>query len=135
MKRSAASVDAYIRAFPPPTAAVLRALRAALRKAAPHATETISYLMPTLEWHGHLVHYAGYAKHVSVYGIASATGALGAKLKRFASGRGTLRFELGWPLPLALIAQAVRLKARSRGRPTGSRARTGRRTAARSARR
>ena len=43
------NVDDYIAAFAPEVQAVLQKLRQAVRKAAPDATEVISYRMPALK--------------------------------------------------------------------------------------
>ena len=43
-------------------------LRALLREAVAGATETMAYGIPTLDLHGkHVVHFAGYARHVGLY--------------------------------------------------------------------
>ena len=67
-RSSANSIDEYIAEFPGETRAVLEAMRALIRGAAPDATETISYAIPTFDLHGrHLVHFAGYEQHVGFY--------------------------------------------------------------------
>ena len=72
-KRStAASIDEYIAGFLPATQEVLQELRALIGAAAPGATETISYAIPTFDLGGrHLVHFAGYAKHIGFYPVPS----------------------------------------------------------------
>jgi len=54
------SVDAYIAGYPLEVRKVLRAVRAAIRKAAPGATEKIGYGIPTFVLHGNLVHFAAW---------------------------------------------------------------------------
>ena len=62
---TAGSIDEYIAGFPPETQRVLEELRALIKAAAPDATETISYAIPTFDMNGrHLVHFAGYEKHI-----------------------------------------------------------------------
>ena len=51
-------------AFPPEVQAVLRQVRAAVLKAAPDATEVISYQMPALRQHGILVFFAAFKHHI-----------------------------------------------------------------------
>jgi uncharacterized protein YdhG (YjbR/CyaY superfamily) len=59
-RSTAGSIDEYIAAFPPETRKVLEEMRALIRAAAPDATETISYAIPTFDLNGrHLVHFAG----------------------------------------------------------------------------
>jgi len=62
---------------------VLEKIRTLIRAAAPGATETISYAIPTFDLNGkHLVHFAGYARHIGFY----PTGA-GSRLSRKNSSR------------------------------------------------
>lgn len=104
------TVDDYIEAFPAPTQAALKKLRALVRKAAPTATESISYKMPTYTLNGTLLHFAGYANHIGVYGAASA--ALAKELEAYKAGRGTLRFALDAPLPVSLLTKIVKTRVK-----------------------
>ena len=52
------SIDAYIATFPQEIQAILEALRATIRTAAPDAEEKISYQMPTFAQKGNLVYFA-----------------------------------------------------------------------------
>jgi cell wall-associated NlpC family hydrolase len=68
---TATSIDEYIAAFPPQTREALRQVREAIRAAAPGAAETISYAVPTFDMDGrHLVHFAGYDRHLGFYPTA-----------------------------------------------------------------
>ena len=70
LRSTAADIDAYIAEFPPETQKVLQEIRELIRANAPGATETISYAMPTFDLNGrHLVHFAGYARHIGFYPI------------------------------------------------------------------
>lgn len=61
-------VDEYIAGFPDDVRLVLEEFRAAVHRAAPGVTETISYRMPTFLLDGRpLVHLAGWKKHVALY--------------------------------------------------------------------
>jgi uncharacterized protein YdhG (YjbR/CyaY superfamily) len=107
-RSTAASIDAYIAEFPPETKAVLEEVRALIREAAPEATETISYAIPTFDLNGkHLVHFAGYAKHVGFYPVPSAMTAFAEELAPYKSGKGSAQFPLGGPLPVDLIRRIV----------------------------
>lgn len=65
-------IDAYIAAFPADIQAVLQAMRATIRQAAPDAMEKISYRIPTFVQHGNLVHFAAFTNHLGFYPGASA---------------------------------------------------------------
>ncbi len=101
-------IDAYVAGFPEPTRTVLAKLRDLVRAAIPGATEAISYGIPTFDLHGkHVVHVAGYARHVGLYPTPSGMEAFEAELAPFRSGKGTARFELDAPLPTDLIRRIV----------------------------
>jgi len=63
-----ASVEDYLAALPEEQRAALEKLRKTIRAAAPEATETISYQMPTFKDHGRvLVYYAAFKDHCSLF--------------------------------------------------------------------
>jgi uncharacterized protein YdhG (YjbR/CyaY superfamily) len=107
---TARSVDEYIAAFPPETRAVLEELRALIRSVAPEATETISYAIPTFDLNGHLVHFAGYEKHVGFYPTGRGVEAFKDELKAYKGGKGSVQFPLGQPLPTDLIRRIVEFR-------------------------
>ena len=113
-KRSTAgSIDEYIAEFPPETRAALQELRTLISAAAPEASETISYAIPTFDLEGkHLVHFAGYAQHVGLYPTPSGLAAFKEDLAPYQSGKGTARFPLGRPLPVELIRRIVEFRVR-----------------------
>ena len=110
-RSTAATIDEYIAGFPPETQAALEEMRALIRASAPGATETISYAIPTFDLNGrHLVHFAGYAKHVGFYPIPSAMTAFAEELAPYKSGKGSAQFPLGRPLPADLIRRIVEFR-------------------------
>ena len=114
---TAGSIDEYIAEFPPETQKVLKELRALIRMAAPDATETISYAMPTFDLNGkHLVHFAGYAKHVGFYPVPSGIEAFKEELKPYKSGKGSAQFPLDRPMPTDLIRRIVEFRVRENTR-------------------
>jgi uncharacterized protein YdhG (YjbR/CyaY superfamily) len=104
------SVDEYIAGFPPDVRKVLEALRRTIRKAAPQAEERISYRMPAFADHGILVWFAAHRSHVGFYPTASGIRAFRRELAKYEVSKGTVRFPLDKPLPLALIARIVRFR-------------------------
>lgn len=107
MRSSAGSIDEYIAEFPPETQKVLEEMRALIRSSAPEATETISYAIPTFDLNGHLVHFAGYEKHIGFYPTGSGVEVFKEELKPYKSGKGSVQFPLGKPLPADLIRRIV----------------------------
>jgi uncharacterized protein YdhG (YjbR/CyaY superfamily) len=104
---TSSDVAAYIASFPPPVRRLLKQLRATIRKAAPKATETISYRMPAYVLNGPLVYFAGYARHVGFYPTGSGIEAFKAELGAYTWSRGAVQFPLDQPLPLELVRKMV----------------------------
>jgi uncharacterized protein YdhG (YjbR/CyaY superfamily) len=117
----AARIDEYIAGFPLETQRVLEEVRALIRAAAPEATETISYAMPTFDLNGrHLVHFAGYEKHIGFYPVPSGVEAFKEELKPYKTGKGSVQFPLDRPLPTDLIRRIVEFRvAENRGKASG----------------
>src|SRR5690606_38111569 len=64
-KSSVQDIDEYIARFPDPVQAILGKVRATIAAAAPGATESISYDMPTFNLDGrYLVYFGAYKKHI-----------------------------------------------------------------------
>lgn len=111
-KRSTAkTIDEYIAEFPPATQERLQEVRALVRAAAPEATETISYAIPTFDLNGrHLVHFAGYAKHIGLYPTPGASEEFREELKPYKQGKGSVQFPLSRPMPRDLIRRMVEFR-------------------------
>lgn len=111
MSPTANSIDDYIARFPADTQKVLNEVREVIKAAAPEATETISYQMPTFDLNGkHLVHFAGYDHHVGFYPIPSGMAAFEEELGGYKRGKGSVQFPLGQPMPLDLIRRIVEFR-------------------------
>lgn len=110
-RSTASSIDEYIAEFPPETQRVLGQMRALIRELAPGATETISYAIPTFDLAGkHLVHFAGYDKHVGLYPAPSGMEAFKEDLRPYKTGKGSVQFPLNAPLPVDLIRRIVEFR-------------------------
>lgn len=100
-------VDAYIKASPAAVRSMLIELRQAIKEAAPDAVERIAYGMPTYEYRGKLANFAGYERHVGLYGVVHEDKPVDDEAQAYLENRSTLRFPAGQPLPLALIKRVV----------------------------
>jgi len=110
-RSTATSIDEYIAEFPAATQDVLRRMRTLIRASAPDAVETISYAIPTFDLNGrHLVHFAGYDRHVGFYPTASGIAAFKDELTGYKSAKGSVQFPLGQPLPVELIRRIVEFR-------------------------
>lgn len=106
------SVEQYLAALPAAQRAALEQLRQTIRAAAPEATETISYRMPTFKDQGRmLVSYAAFTDHCSLFPASTmVVEALGDELKPYLSGKATVRFQAGKPIPAALVTKIVKAR-------------------------
>jgi uncharacterized protein YdhG (YjbR/CyaY superfamily) len=115
MGASAETVAAYIADQPKAMQAVLRRIRATIRKAVPKAEETISYKIPTFKLHGRvLLHFAAWKNHVALYpaGSAAVVVAFKKELAAHDVNKGTIRFSLEEPLPIKLIERIAKFRAK-----------------------
>lgn len=107
------SIDSYIAAFPPQTRAVLERVRSVIRDAAPDSTETIAYAIPTFDLkRKHLVHFAGFERHIGFYPTPSGIEAFKQELAPYKSAKGSVQFPLDEELPLDLIRRIVEFRVR-----------------------
>jgi uncharacterized protein YdhG (YjbR/CyaY superfamily) len=108
------SVDEYIAAQPENAQAALKRVRATIRKAVPGGEEMISYQIPAYKMPGgSTLWFAGWKQHYSLY---PATGrvleALKDDLARYKVNKGTIRFPLSEPVPVKVIDNIARLRAK-----------------------
>lgn len=110
-RSSAGSIDGYIAGFDPDMQQVLEEVRAVIRAAAPEATETIAYAMPTFDLdRKHLVHFAGFAHHLGFYPTPSGIEAFKDELAPYKSAKGSVQFPLDAPMPNDLIRRMVEFR-------------------------
>ncbi|HET6597378.1 MAG TPA: DUF1801 domain-containing protein [Anaerolineales bacterium] len=111
MKNKINSIDEYIDTFPEDVQTVLKQVRKTIKAAASEAGEKISYGIPTFTLNGkYLIYFAGWKHHISLYPIPVGDEALNQEIAPYISGKGTLKFPIGKPMPLKLITKIVKLK-------------------------
>src|SRR5690348_9575338 len=97
-KKSFTTIDGYISTFPPHIQAILENVRQAIRKAAPEATETISYGIPAFDLHGkHLVFFAGWKRHISMYPLPAGDAAFQRKIAPYKQVKSTIQLPVDQP--------------------------------------
>lgn len=105
------TIDEYIAGCPADVQERLQKIRATIRKAAPKATEVISYQMPAFKQHGNLVYFAAAKKHIGFYPPVSDV-ALKKEAAVYAGPKGNLKFPLDQPIPYALITKIVKVRVK-----------------------
>ena len=129
------STDEYLAGFPPPVQRVMRRVRSAIRTAIPRADEVISYNIPAYKLDGRVViYFAAWKEHYSIY--PSTDRLISAFKDALApyefNNKGTIRFPLSEPVPVALIAGIAKFRAKEvaeqdKAKPGGRRKRAVRR--------
>jgi uncharacterized protein YdhG (YjbR/CyaY superfamily) len=130
MTRAPRTIDEYIDAAAPEVQPILRRIRATIARAAPGATEVISYRMPAFKRDRILVYFAAFTHHIGLYPPVRGDAALEKAVAPYAGEKGNLRFPLDRAIPYGLIARIVKLRDRERPpqrRPAKRRPRTARR--------
>ena len=110
--KTAKSVNAYIAAAPPEVRTRLKQLRQAIKRAAPKATERISYGIPFYEYggsgyKGRLIYFAAFKKHIGVFIPPRPSRGYG-KLEKYRTAKSSFRFPHDEPLPVGLIGKTVK---------------------------
>jgi Uncharacterized conserved protein len=106
----AKTIDEYVEAQPKDLQRILSELRSTIRKAAPDATEKISYRMPTYYYNGNLVHFAAYERHIGFYPTPSGVVEFQDELKKYHTSKGAIQFPIDEPLPLELVTRIVKFR-------------------------
>jgi uncharacterized protein YdhG (YjbR/CyaY superfamily) len=114
------TVEEYILGHAPAVRSVLRRIRATIKRSAPGAEESISYKIPTFRKNGTLAHFAAFRKHIGFYPPVRGDPKLLKAVSAYAGQKGNLRFPLDRPIPYALIARIVKLRAKQNARKAGA---------------
>jgi len=107
----ARDVDEYLAQVPPAARAALEKLRRTIKAAAPHATEIISYQIPTYRYRGALVAFAAFGNHCGFYVMSpKIMEAYLDDLEGYETAKATIRFSADSPLPAALVKKLVKAR-------------------------
>ncbi len=110
MKPMQKEIEAYFNQFDAEIQKRLTEIRAIMFDEVPEGDEGIRYQMPTILYHGNLIHYAGFKKHIGVYPLPQVLEKMRDEIKNYKSGKGSIQFPNDEPLPAALIRKIVRAR-------------------------
>ncbi|MES2223570.1 MAG: DUF1801 domain-containing protein [Patescibacteria group bacterium] len=111
--KSHKDIDSYIKTFSKDIQIILKKVRVTIEKAAPKATETISYGIPTFDLDGHhLVHFAGYKHHIGFYPTSSGVTAFKKEVSKYIFSKGTVQFPIDEKIPYGLITKIVKFRVK-----------------------
>jgi uncharacterized protein YdhG (YjbR/CyaY superfamily) len=109
-KKGYTSIDEYIASYPEGVQKKLTQMRRLIHRAAPTATEKISYQIPTFYLNGNLVHFAAYSSHIGFYPTSSGIARFKREISKYKHSKGTVQFPLDEPLPTELIKKIVEFR-------------------------
>ncbi len=111
MNSSVKDFDSYFSLQPKSVRSSLEKLRQAIKTLAPDTVEVISYGMPAYKYHGMLVGFAAYKKHIGFYPWNGSTvPKFKDELKQFNTSKGAIQFPIDKPIPLALVKKIVKFR-------------------------
>ena len=111
MRANAKTMDEYLARLPHEQRAALEKLRRTIRSAAPKAEESVSYGICAFRQNGMLVGFGATPGHCAFY-VMSTTMLDGYRdeIAGYGTGKGTIRFQPGTPLPAALVRKLVKAR-------------------------
>jgi uncharacterized protein YdhG (YjbR/CyaY superfamily) len=111
MNKNAKDIDEYIASQSDDVKDKLVKLRQTIQKAAPDATEVISYQMPAFKYYGMLAYFAAFKNHYSLFISPKIIESFKEELKEFETSKGTIRFPKEKPVPVRLVTKIVKSAA------------------------
>ena len=105
-------IDEYLERRSREDQRLLGQMRATIQKAAPEATEKISYGIPTFHLNGNLVHFAAFPNHIGFYPTSSGIAAFKKELGAYKWSKGAVQFPKDKPLPLVLVDKIVKFRVK-----------------------
>jgi len=102
------TIDDYIASQPAEVQAILQKVRATIRKAAPKATEKMSWQMPTF-WQGeNIIHFCVHKNHLGIHPGEVEHLPFADRLAVYKTSKGAIQFPYDKPIDLKLIADIVK---------------------------
>ncbi|MFV0389395.1 MAG: iron chaperone [Pyrinomonadaceae bacterium] len=102
--------EEYEAQFPENVKEKLREIREIIAKAAPNATETISYGMPAFKQTRLLLYFAAWKNHIGFYPTSSGIARFTKEFSEYKTSKGAVQFPYDKPLPKHLIERVTRFR-------------------------
>ena len=115
-----ASINEYIASFPEDVQKVLEQVRETISQAAPEASETINYGIPTFTLNGNLVHFAAFKKHIGFYPAPRGIEEFKEELSAYKGAKGSVQFPLDKTIPFDLISRIVEFRVKEQRQKAAS---------------
>lgn len=106
------TIDEYIASFPKDVQKILHQIRITIHKAAPKATEVISYGVPAFKQNSVLVYFAAFKNHIGFYPTANPIKVFRKKLAAFETSKGAIKFPLDKKIPLKVITKITMFRVK-----------------------
>lgn len=106
------TIQEYHDAQPAEAQERMQAIRDIIHKAVPDVEETISYQIPCFKYHGYLIYYSAYAKHISLSHPFSEAflRAFENDLKEYKVSKSAIQIPSNKPLPVDLIKRIIEFR-------------------------
>jgi uncharacterized protein YdhG (YjbR/CyaY superfamily) len=106
--------DDYIESFSKDVQAILKKIRSTIQKSVPDAEEVISYNIPAFKFHGWIFYYSAYTNHFSLSCPPPFTvfDKFAKELEPYELSKSTIRFPLDKPVPVKLITDMAKFRAK-----------------------
>jgi len=104
------SVDEYIASFHERQQQLLQQIRSTIKKAAPKATECISYNMPAYRQHGVLVYFAAHKKHIGFFPPSMPIKIFTGHRPVYQTSKGDIHIPFYKPIPATLVKKIVKYR-------------------------
>lgn len=108
------TIDEYHRAFSGETLARLQTIRQIINEIVPDAAESISYQIPCFKYHGYLIYYCAFPRHITLSHPYSAAfwKQFKVDLKGYKTSKSAIQLPAAEPLPEALIRKIITFRKR-----------------------
>ena len=108
----AASIDAFIAQYPLGVQKIMQQVRKTILRAAPEAEECINYGIPSFKYHGNLVHFSAFEKHIGFYPGAAGIEKFKDEIAKYKWAKGSVQFPLDKPIPYALVKKITAFRVK-----------------------